>query len=159
MPKRLITLASFVTVFTLAGIAHADETFLATLAGDQENPPVVTDSTGRAILQVSKDETQIDFTLLVRDGVRVQQAHLHCAPAGVNGPIVVFLAGNHPAGLDVDGKWVSNATITDTSIVNAACGATVSALAASMRVGNVYANVHTVKNPGGEIRGQVQPAQ
>ena len=44
-------------------------------------------------------------------GVRITQAHIHCAPAGVNGPVVVFLAGLHAAGLDVDGKWVSNATI------------------------------------------------
>lgn len=94
----------------------------------------------------------------VVSGVRITQAHVHCAPAGVNGPIVVFLAGLHAAGLDVDGKWVSNATITDTSIVNTTCGATVSALAESMHTGNTYANVHSVAHPAGVVRGQIEPA-
>lgn len=48
--------------------------------------------------------------------------------------------------------------LTDTSISDPACGATISDLATSMRVGNVYANVHSVANPGGVIRGQVEPA-
>ena len=91
----------------------------------------------------------------MNDGIRVTQAHLHCAPAGVNGPVVVFLAGLHAAGLNVDGKWVSNATFTDSSIVNPACGATVAALVESMTVGMVYVNVHTVARPAGEVRGQV----
>ena len=150
------TMMPLVAVLALTGTANADETFKATLAGDQEVPPVVTDTTGRAKIQINKAETEGEFTLRVNDGVRVQQAHLHCAPAGVNGPIVVFLAGLHAAGLNVDGKWISNATFTDTSIVNVACGATVAALAQSMRNGNVYVNVHTVAHPGGEIRGQVE---
>jgi hypothetical protein len=62
-------------------------------------------------------------------------------------------------GLDIDGEVVSNATITDTSITNPACGATVAALAASMRAGNTYVNVHSVAHPGGVIRGQLQATQ
>ena len=119
------------------------------LTGDQEVPPVATDTTGKAFLCLVKAATELEFELRVNEGVRITQAHLHCAPAGVNGPIVVFLAGLHAAGLDVDGKWISNATITDTSIVNTACGSTVSALAASMRLGNVYANVHSFAHPTG----------
>ena len=75
----------------------------------------------------------------------------------MNGPIVVFLAGLHAASLDIDGKWVSNATITNTSIINTLCGATVSALAQSIRNGNTYVNVHSVAHPGGVIRGQLAP--
>jgi hypothetical protein len=69
----------------------------------------------------------------------------------------VFLAGLHAAGLNVDGKWVSNASFTDTSIVNTLCGDTVAVLAESMRNGNVYVNVHNLAHPGGVIRGQVEP--
>lgn len=138
-------------------IAEADETFKATLTGDQEVPPVVTSTSGRAKIQIDKTEIEGEFTLIVNEGVRVQQAHLHCAFAGTNGPVVVFLAGLHAAGLNVDGKWISNASFTDTSIVNTACGSTVAQLAESMRIGKVYANVHTVAHPSGEIRGQVEP--
>jgi len=156
MRKSFVVLAVFLTALIYVGIAHADENFKATLTGDEEVPPVVTDTTGKVFLRLNKEETELEIQLYVNDGVRIQQSHIHCAPAGVNGPIVVFLAGLHAAGLDIDGKWVSNATITDTSIVNPACGATVAALAVSMRAGNTYVNVHSVAHPGGVIRGQVE---
>lgn len=148
--------------FVLAAAAPAvwaDETFKATLSGDQEVPPVATDTTGKFKLQFNQTETQAEFTLSVSDGSRIRQAHLHCGVVGVNGPIVVFLAGDNAAGYDVDGKWISNATVTDTSISNPACGATLSALAAAMRAGQVYVNVHSVASPGGVIRGQLELTQ
>ena len=159
MLKSLAILAIFLVPLTLAPEAAADETFRATLTGDQEAPPVGpvdTDTTGRVRIQINKTETEGEFTLIVNEGVRVTQAHLHCGAVGVNGPIVVFLAGLHAAGLNVDGKWISNASFTDTSIVNTSCGGTVAALVASMRAGTVYANVHTFAHPQGEIRGQVE---
>jgi len=158
MRKIFATVAVLFTVVVYAGMANADELFKATLTGDQEVPPVATDTTGKAFFMLNKEETEIEIQLHVNDGVRITQSHIHCAPAGVNGSVVVFLAGLHGAGLDIDGKWVSNATIKTTSIVNTACGATVSALAASMRAGNTYANVHSVAHPGGEVRGQIEPA-
>src|SRR5262245_21787252 len=158
MRKSFVVLAVFLTALIYVGIAHADENFKATLTGDEEVPPVTTDTTGKVFLRLNKEETELEIQLHVNDGVRIQQSHIHCAPAGVNGPVVVFLAGLHAAGLDIDGKWVSNATIKDTSIVNPACGVTVSALAASMRNGNTYANVHSVAHPGGVVRGQIEPA-
>jgi hypothetical protein len=155
--RKLLQITAFLVVGLVSVLAaEAKDTFKARLTGDQEVPPVVTDTTGQAKIQINKAQSEGEFTLTVNDGVRVQQAHLHCAPAGVNGPIVVFLAGLHAAGLNVDGKWVSNAAFTDTSIINPACGATVADLAESMRAGNVYVNVHTVAHPAGEVRGQVE---
>ena len=158
MRKIFATVAVLLIIVVCAGMAHADELFKASLTGDQEVPPVVTDTTGKALFRLNKAETEIEIQLHVNDGVRITQSHIHCAPAGVNGPIVVFLAGLHAAGLDVDGKWVGNATITGTSIINTVCGATVSALAASMRAGHTYANVHSVAHPAGVVRGQIEPA-
>src|SRR5262245_44207044 len=112
----------WVAILGLTGIANADETFRATLTGDQEVPPVVTNMSGKVKIEVSETETAAECTLTVNEGVRVQQAHIHCAPVGANGPIVVFLAGFHPPGWDVDGKWISNATFTNRNIVNTACG-------------------------------------
>jgi len=160
MRKIFATVAVLFTVVVYAGMANADELFKATLTGDQEVPPVATDTTGKAFFRLNKAEDEIEIQLHVNDGVRITQSHIHCAPAGVNGPIVIFLAGLHAAGLDIDGKWVSNATIKDTSIVNraTACGATLSDIVAAMRSGNTYANVHSVAHPGGEVRGQIEPA-
>lgn len=153
MPKSLAVLVLVLIAVTPAAWA---KDFKATLSGDQEVPPVATETTGKFKLHLNKDETEGEITLTVKDGVRIRQAHLHCAPVGVNGPIVLFLAGDNAAGYDVDGKWIANATVTDTSISNLACGATLAALAASIRAGNVYANVHSVAFPGGVIRGQVE---
>ena len=157
MKKLTILLALFVGTVAIT-TANADELFKANLTGDQEVPPVATESTGKALLRLNKAQTEIEFQLHVNDGVRITQSHIHCAPAGVNGPIIIFLAGLHAAGLDIDGKWVGNATIKDTSIVNTACGATLAAIAQQMRAGNTYVNVHSVAHPGGEIRGQVESA-
>jgi hypothetical protein len=155
----IFLLAGQLTALVYTGPANADELFKANLTGDQEVPPVTTETTGKAFLRLNKAETEIEIQLSVGDGVRITQSHIHCAPAGVNGPIIIFLAGLHAAGLDIDGKWVSNATIKDTSIVNTACGSTVAAVAQQMRNGNTYVNVHSVAHPGGEVRGQVESAQ
>jgi hypothetical protein len=155
--KIALTVCVVAAGLVMAGMAGADELFKATLTGDQEVPPVTTETSGKAFFSLNKDQTAIEFQLHVSDGVRITQSHIHCGPPGVNGPIIIFLGGLHAAGLNIDGKWVSNATITDTSIVNTACGATLAAIAEQMRNGNTYANVHSVAHPGGEIRGLIEP--
>ncbi len=156
---KLITLVMVLgAVLTGAGAAHAGDIFGARLTGAEEVPPVDTATTGRVIIEFNDAETQAEFQLTVRSGVRVQQAHIHCGDVGVNGPIVVFLAGFHAPGWEVDGEWVSNTTFTESNIVktDTPCGATLAALAQAVRDGKTYANVHTVANPGGEIRGQLR---
>ena len=138
-------------------IAGADELFQARLTGDQEVPAVATDTTGRFEILVNKNQTAGEYTLRVESGVRVTQSHFHCGAAGVNGPVIVFLAGFRAEGWDVDGKWVSNATITDANVINPACGTTLAAIFAQARNGNVYVNVHSVAHPGGVVRGQLEP--
>jgi hypothetical protein len=156
---RAIAIAAALMVGTLArpDLAHGDELFKATLNGEQEVPPFQSGTTGRVKIRINSTETAGEFTLTVNDGWRVQQAHIHCGEPGVNGPVVVFLAGLHAPGFDVDGEWVSNATFTDANMVNreTECGASLGDLISAMRAGKTYANVHTVTHPGGEIRGLI----
>lgn len=156
--KTLVSVGLFAGIVGAHTVASAGELFQARLAGDQEVPSVATESTGRFEILFDRHATEGEYTLRVESGLRLTQAHFHCAPAGVNGPVIVFLAGNHASGWDVDGKWVSNATITDANIVNPACGTTLAAIAAQARAGNVYVNVHSVASPGGVVRGQLLPA-
>jgi hypothetical protein len=109
------------------------------------------------------DETKAEFAPSVRKGVRVTQSHIHWAPKGMNGPVVVLLAGFHNRGWDVDGIWVENATAADANVIPPPAGSTcpqvinsLPDLAEAMRRGNTYLNVHTVAHPGGEIRGQLR---
>lgn len=120
-------------------------------------PPVSTNTRGQASLEFNSAKTKLQFELEVEDGVRVTQAHIHCAPAGSNGPIVVFLAGFHDKGWDIDGNWIGDATATDANIVTNSCGITTLAqLADEMAQGRTYANVHTIAHGAGEVRGQIE---
>ena len=150
----------------LAGSVTADSDdnggheFRAKLTGSQEvtTPPggVATDTVGKARFELNDAKTELEFDLEVEDGVRVTQAHIHCAPAGSNGPIVIFLAGFHDKGWDVDGDWIGDATATNANITNPACGSTLAQIAEAMAEGRTYANVHTIANPAGEVRGQIE---
>ena len=117
MDRHIVVAAFVVASIAAAANARADELFQARLSGNNEVPAVATDTTGHVEVLVSKDRTSAEYMLRVENGVRVTQSHFHCGPAGVNGPIIVFLAGFHAPGWDVDGKWVDNTTVTDANIV------------------------------------------
>ena len=159
MTRRVIVIVMVLGFLGFSGISKAAELFEARLTGDQEVPAVETDTTGRFEILVNKDATAGEYTLRVNGGVRVTQAHFHCAPVGVNGPIIVFLAGFRAEGWDVDGKWVSNATITDANVIltTTPCGATLEEVFEAARNGNVYVNVHSAAHPSGVVRGQLEP--
>ncbi len=156
---RRITVAIAIAVMSMALVAAGNgsgRNFTATLSGDQEVPPVLTDTSGKANFHANKAETEIRFRLSLKraDGVLgAAGAHIHCAPAGVNGPVVAFLAGVVPGGLD--GKVDIRATLTVDNIVNPACGATVSDLLDAMQAGDTYVNVHSGPISSGVVRGQI----
>lgn len=160
MIGRVVTIGVLSGLLLTAEAALADETFRAQLTGDQEVPPVVTDTTGSFKVELNKDQTAAEYTLRINNGVRVTQAHFHCGAAGVNGPIIVFLAGFRGEGWDVDGKWISNATLTDANVIlkTTPCGATLAQIFQAARDGNVYVNAHTVAHPAGVARGQLEPS-
>ena len=155
MSKWVVVIGTLLGLLGSSTIASAEELFQARLTGDQEVPAVETDTTGRFKILVNKDATAGEYTLSVDSGARVTQAHFHCAPAGVNGPVIVFLAGFRPEGWDVNGKWVSDATITDANVIDPTCGTTLAQIFQQARTGNVYVNVHSVAHPTGVARGQL----
>lgn len=141
----------------MQAFANSAVNFLVELSGDNEVPPVVTDTTGTANLHVNQSLTEIRFKMDIRnadDVLGVAGAHLHCAPAGANGPVAAFLAGSLPPGYDGDVQL--RATLNDGSIINPVCGSNIAELVGSMLDGNVYINVHSTAFPGGVIRGQVE---
>jgi hypothetical protein len=123
---------------------------------------VNTETVGKVEIRFNADKTKAEFELEVRKGVRVTQAHKHFAAKGVNGLVVVFLAGLHNRGWDVDGSWVENGTVTDENVMppsSPACPHVINNLrdlVQAMRMGDTYVNVHTVANPAGEVRGQLK---
>jgi hypothetical protein len=153
--NKFLTLLVVLAFFSIAS-GRSDLNFKVPLSGDQEVPPVVTDTSGKAELKVNRDRTEIRFKLEIKEAVdilAVAGAHIHCAPVGVNGPVILFLAG--PVAGGFDGKVKIEGTLSDANIANTACGSTISAIVDSMLAGNAYVNVHSAANPGGEIRGQI----
>lgn len=157
MPQRTaFALLAVLIVFATPAFAEGP-LFRANLTGDEEVPnPVDTETTGRADFLVNRDATQLDFTLTLRDGVGIlggPGGHIHCAPFGQNGPIVAFLSAGLAVGFDGDVRI--RATLNDANINDVGCGATVAELVESMRAGLTYVNIHSNRNPAGEVRGQI----
>ncbi|MBA2565661.1 MAG: CHRD domain-containing protein [Gemmatimonadetes bacterium] len=130
-----ISLATWAVVLALAWTAIpaaaqvsvegiARRSFEAILRGRQEVPRVQTNTVGEAEIEFNEALTRAEIEVEVVSGVRITQAHLHCAPRGVNGPIIVFLAGFHELGWDVNGEWIGDAVITNDNITDPACGST-----------------------------------
>lgn len=131
--------------------------FVATLSGAEEVPPVVTPGFGRAEFRLDEQRRRLGFDLFVENLRNITAAHIHLGRRGENGPIVAFLFGPVPGGVDRTGR-LSSGTITAADLVGPLEGASFSALVAAMRQGNTYVNVHTRSHPEGEIRGQIGAA-
>ncbi len=132
--------------------------FRAHLTGDQEVPPTVTEASGTAIFQLSKNGEELSYKLIVDELEDVHMAHLHLAPAGTNGGVVVWLYPSAPPAMMIPGITsgiLAQGVITSSSLRGALAGKPLSALVDAIFAGNIYVNAHTMKYPGGEIRGQV----
>jgi hypothetical protein len=123
----------------------------ATLSGDQEVDPVETDASGRGQVVLSADRQSLRFALSVfdLDPAEITMAHIHVAPRGVNGPIVLFLsAGSFGSPLI--------GTLSEANFIPAGGVDTFAEFVDELLAGNAYMNVHTMEHMGGEVRGQIQ---
>jgi len=128
------------------------------LTGDEEVPVRDTQAQGQAIFQISPDGTSISYKLIVANIENVTQAHIHMAPFGVNGGIVVWLYPAAPPAQLIPGRTqgiLGEGVITEASLVGALAGQSLDVLIDAIEAGNTYVNVHTEQFPPGEIRGQI----
>jgi CHRD domain len=174
-PSRLLSMAALLLVlFTIASTARAssDLRFETDLAGIAEVPARVTGAEGEAEFRLNDEGTEIRFKLKVEEITNVWMAHIHMAPAGANGPIVVWLfpkGATAPPAQSIPGEFdgrLAEGVITAADLVGPLAGKSLHDLAAAMQAGNTYVNVHTNDLvappntgpgdfPGGEIRGQL----
>jgi hypothetical protein len=114
----------------------------ASLTGNQEVPPVVTAGSGVAVLSVNLATGALSGTVNFSGLSSVAvAAHIHEGAAGVNGLIIIPLAGG--IGL-TGGTW----TVPAGTVMTAA-------QLAELQAGGLYVQIHTVMFPAGEIRGQL----
>jgi hypothetical protein len=126
--------------------------FRTHLSGDNEVPPVDTDAQGQAKFQLDNSGDELSYTLIVANIENVVAAHIHCAPAGRNGPVGVTLFSGGPTS---ESGILAEGTITGPDDGNRCGWTTLDDVVEAMWSGNAYINVHTTQNPPGEIRGQI----
>jgi hypothetical protein len=124
-------------------LLEADRAFHADLEGAQEVPEAMTPGLGLANFNLSKAGNRVNYEVVV-DGLSgpIQMAHLHNAPMGSNGPVVVNLTDG------INGNRISG-SFNPLDFDN---------LLTEMMAGNIYINVHTADFPAGEVRGQLEMA-
>jgi CHRD domain len=141
--RKLIILlvAGALCALTLAALSLAASqttVWTAALSSGQEVPKQVVKDTAahglfKGTLSGGKLKWKLTFAKLTG---RAMAAHIHMAAKGKSGAIVVPLCGPCTSGV------TGTATIT-------------AALRAAFNKHLLYVNVHTAKNPNGEIRGQL----
>src|SRR3990172_1528946 len=168
----ILAVAAFLGLTITPADSHDDDkdrVLRADLKGFNENPTLSTTGRGSFRAKINRHETEIEYRLnysgLEAD---VLQAHIHFGTPHVNGGISVWLCGTTPGFPGPVGTPTclpprpgpqATPTITAASVIGPA-GQGISAgefaeLIKAIRAGATYANVHTTKYPGGEIRGQI----
>jgi hypothetical protein len=121
----------------LSGAASAADVKV-NLTGSEEVPPVTTSATGSGTITI-KDDKSVSGSVTTK-GVEGVAAHIHVGATGKNGPPAITLQQSSP------GVWSvpQGSKLTDDQF-------------AKFKAGELYVNVHSAANKGGEIRGQLKP--
>ena len=130
----------------LAGCSHlmgddeskrGSHTQQVSLSGANEVPAVSTSASGSGTVTVHRDHS-VSARITV-SGMNATAAHIHSGAPGANGPVIVpFTKTGDDTFVAPDG-----AKMTDDQYE-------------AYKRGNTYVNVHSAKNPGGEIRAQLK---
>ncbi len=173
--KTTINLLAVAICFAVVTAAHATPIVAtARLDASQEPGPTSTSGAlGAAVLAVEPIDGTFDFSLEVTGirpsdladldlGAAISSIHIHNAPVGVNGPVVIDLGGgntnsnvtsfgNGGFSLNIDGDFFGGLLGNDLASANQNL--------AALLTDELYINVHTNDFLGGAIRGQLSVVQ
>lgn len=133
--------------------------FTGSLEGYQENADVSTGASGSFEARLSDDGTSLHYVLSYSglEGT-VTQAHVHFGKPAVNGGVSYFLC-NGPTTPACPQSGTVEGDIEAADVIGPAGqgieAGNLAEIVAAMRAGHAYANVHSTKWPGGEIRAQI----
>jgi hypothetical protein len=174
---RRIAMLSATALVVIAGttVVMTDNGFKRSirevLTGSEEVPIVLTGGRGTFTATINREGTELEYKLTY-SGLEADatQAHIHIGQPRINGGISVFLCANTPpitpppapASVpppcplregEVEGVLSAEDVIGPAS--QGVVAGDFDRLLQAIRSGNTYANVHTVRSPGGEIRSQL----
>src|SRR5438270_10918972 len=138
--KRLLIL---VAVLSLAACAQMNSmmgrghTVSVNLTGAEEVPPVNTSGSGTGSFIIASDGA-VSGSVTTK-GVSGMMAHIHQGAKGQNGPVIIPLTKSGDAYTVPEGRKLTQPQMD------------------ALKAGNLYVNVHSPQNKGGEVRAQLQP--
>jgi len=143
MRRRIVPLLAFATAAlgtTFALPAHATvNAFSTVMTGANERPALGDPSAvGSAIVTIDSSTNSVCVRWHLRYAGTITAAHIHAAPAGVAGPVVVPLPT--PVGDSSSGCTTASAALVQNILTTPS---------------NYYVNVHSAAFPGGVMRGQL----
>lgn len=175
--KRFLSVALLVPACSLALAAADDDNnlFKARLRGLSEVPPVATEASGSFSAKLSSDGSTLSYQVTYRNlSTPILFSHIHFGfPKEATG-IMVFLCGpasgeqgGPPAGTPnpppCQGTTTGtvNGSLTAANVIGPNAqgitpGVDFAKVIQAIRDGAAYVNVHSMRSPAGEIRGQVQ---
>ena len=181
---KLRVFAVVVASALLTTSAFAQTVFSTNLKGLHETPVVFSGASGHVTITISRDEKSIDYELTYSGlegstgtNRKVTQAHIHVGRPTIAGGVVVFFCGGGnttttqnacPAAAGPGtGNPAVTGTWTATDVTNNAATQGIESsnpngedafarFVKAIKEGLSYANVHTSRSPGGEIRGQLK---
>jgi hypothetical protein len=107
------------------------------LTGAEEVPPLNVSGSGSGNIRVGANgEVSGSVSTTEVQGI---MAHIHQGAKGQNGPVIIPLTKNGDTYTVPSGTKLNDAQMK------------------ALKEGNLYVNVHTARNKGGEVRGQLQP--
>ncbi|HEU0202016.1 MAG TPA: CHRD domain-containing protein [Burkholderiaceae bacterium] len=135
--KGAIATIAIVALTACAGMMSGGKKVDVRLSGSEEVPPVATSASGSGSFTIGDDGSVSGS--VTTTGVQGTAAHIHQGPKGQNGPVIIPLTKSGdtytvPAGAKLDDAQMS-----------------------AFKAGNLYVNVHSDQNKGGEVRAQLQP--
>jgi hypothetical protein len=119
------------------------------MSGFDETPATATLAKGFAGFQLSHDGKSVYYTLTVTDAsTKLVAVHLHLAPRGTAGPIVVPLCTEQTTACETEGV-VTQGSFTEADFTGPFENDNMQRLIDEARIDNVYVNIHMMKYPGG----------
>jgi hypothetical protein len=137
MKQLLAVLASLVLAACSSMMSSGGTTVNLKLTGAEEVPPVSVSGSGSGSFTIGADGAVTGSVTTM--GVQGTAAHIHQGARGQNGPVIVPLTKT-----DNTYSAPPGAKLTDAQMQ-------------AFKAGNLYVNVHTAQNKGGEVRAQLQP--
>lgn len=128
--------------------------FTAALSGGNENPGVVTGAVGTGTVSLDLATQVVTYRVDIYNlPSGVTAGHFHVGAHGVNGPTVI----NFTVVANTSNDFAISGTASATNLTARAAQGINSwdDFIQALLLGNIYMNVHSAANPGGEVRGQV----